>query len=402
MSDDLVSEDPAATGLGQETVLSFDLQGDGVVDAEVGDLTGDGMADYVSTLAEEGSVVTAWDRDGAGGFDTLITDYGGEGTPDLVETDLDGDQVPDVVQADADQDGYLETTEFAGTGTTLVTGTDGLVLAVEETGPAEVTPDAYPAYSPEDVLVADPSAAVAAEPEPAAEDLVPAGDALHGDPVAEAELWFEQAENGFCVPASVAMIVAEFTGADGAAALEDDTVGAAVELGLLTGGPGDWSGLTADQAEVLLEHFGVEAHVETGSADALRQYLDEGRSVMVGVDSDEVWYPAVDDDTAADAGPDHAVVVTGVDDEAGVVYLNDPGSPDGRGWTMSLADFEDAWADGGNQMVVTDGAPAAEILAAGEAPMAARADGGSPIPGFVLLPVRIAGEAVRRLDAAIG
>ena len=50
---------------------------------------------------------------------------------------------------------------------------------------------------------------------------------------------------------------------------------------------------------------------------------------------------------------DHALVVTQVDFNAGTVTLADPGSPDGNGLTVSIEQFEDAWADSNFEMVAT-------------------------------------------------
>jgi hypothetical protein len=67
------------------------------------------------------------------------------------------------------------------------------------------------------------------------------------------------------------------------------------------------------------------------------------------VDSSEIWYGE-----DASEGPDHALVVTDIDREAGIAILSDPGQPEGDGFTVPLDEFEDAWADGGNSMIVAD------------------------------------------------
>jgi hypothetical protein len=58
-----------------------------------------------------------------------------------------------------------------------------------------------------------------------------------------------------------------------------------------------------------------------------------------------------DEDGDRGAG-DHAVVVTGVDDVAGVVHLNDSAPDDGRDEQVPLATFEAAWSAGGHGMTV--------------------------------------------------
>ena len=49
---------------------------------------------------------------------------------------------------------------------------------------------------------------------------------------------------------------------------------------------------------------------------------------------------------------DHAVVVTGVDTRAGVVHLNDSGTPNGRDEQIPLATFTQAWSTGNNLLIV--------------------------------------------------
>ncbi len=57
-------------------------------------------------------------------------------------------------------------------------------------------------------------------------------DTVWGDPAEESQYWFNQAETGFCVPASVAQIVSEFTGVKYAD--ESAFVKKAIDMGLLT------------------------------------------------------------------------------------------------------------------------------------------------------------------------
>jgi hypothetical protein len=171
---------------------------------------------------------------------------------------------------------------------------------------------------------------------------------LVGDPADAAENWFEQAANGFCVSASVAQIVAEYTGI--AFVDEQDFVALANELHLFTVGPDGVPSMTQEGALRLLEAAGVPADLVYANTTSVEGYLAEGRGVMAFVDSGELWYGEdVEDDTV-----DHAVLVTGVDTERGVVYLSDPGDPNGKAREYPLALFEDAWADGGGQAVICD------------------------------------------------
>ena len=89
-----------------------------------------------------------------------------------------------------------------------------------------------------------------------------------------------QTENGFCVPTSIAMVASEFAGheIDAQTAVDE-----AEQLGYLTqDSSGNWSGLDINQGQDLLEHLGVPCHVENGTIDTLRQYLDEGKAIVLG------------------------------------------------------------------------------------------------------------------------
>ena len=73
-------------------------------------------------------------------------------------------------------------------------------------------------FGPGDTMVApidpgvDPGTeALPVEPSEPRSEFVSDGQ-LVGDPTGDSEHWFEQAVNGFCVPASVAQIVSEYTG----------------------------------------------------------------------------------------------------------------------------------------------------------------------------------------------
>lgn len=173
---------------------------------------------------------------------------------------------------------------------------------------------------------------------------------LVGDPQDASEHWFQQAADGYCLPASIAEIVSEYTGID----YTDES--AFVELAnshhLFGTRPDGGVGISFGSGVQLLEQAGVPVTLGYGDIDALAEDLAEGRGVIVCIDSGEVWDPSsetVEDDTA-----DHAVVVTGIDTERGIVYLSDPGSPDGNMEQVPLAAFADAWADSHNAMIVCD------------------------------------------------
>ncbi|MEV4642020.1 hypothetical protein AB0J80_32200 [Actinoplanes sp. NPDC049548] len=203
---------------------------------------------------------------------------------------------------------------------------------------------------------------------------------LVGDPVGDAEHWFEQSANGYCVPSSIAQIFAEYSGIP----VPDESafVARANALHLFTVGPDGTPSMGIDGAQALLEDAGVPADIEIGiGVDTLAGYLAEGRRVMLAVDSDEIWYGREDE-----AAADHAVVLTGIDTARGVAILSDPGTPDGNMLEVPLDVLADAWADGGNAALVCDYPP-------GEVP---GTDGGAapaePIVGDIPVGVATAAE----------
>jgi uncharacterized protein YvpB len=175
-----------------------------------------------------------------------------------------------------------------------------------------------------------------------------------GDADEYSEHWFQQAVNGTCVPASVAQIVAEYSGEE--IQNEDAFVEMAQENGYFLDGEIE-NGMPIYAAAELLEQNGIPATVETGTMDDLATALDEGRGVMLYVDSGEYWDPEQEERDEAkgrDQGGDHCVVISEIDYDKGVVYLSDPGHPDGDRMEVPLDEFEQAWGEADNTMIVCD------------------------------------------------
>lgn len=203
---------------------------------------------------------------------------------------------------------------------------------------------------------------------------LPWADLLDGTPYQPVEHpavgdndWVDQKTDGLCVPASVAMIVAAFTGESSSAALQTTTADAE-RLGLLTKQGDGYSGMSTDGAVALLAEEGIPAHVESGGTiDDLQQHLTDGDAVILWVDSHELplW-----NETDQMERPDHAVVIKEIDTKTGLVYLEDPGHPQGRAEVLTIEELRRAWDDSNDTMIVTDAQPQ---------------DQG----GFVLLPILI-------------
>jgi hypothetical protein len=76
--------------------------------------------------------------------------------------------------------------------------------------------------------------------------------------------------------------------------------------------------------------------------------LRDGGAVIVNLNAETIW--DLDGDRTQ---ADHALVVTGVDTDNGVVHLNDSGTDDGADEQVSIDTFTAAWQTSGNEMVVT-------------------------------------------------
>lgn len=120
-------------------------------------------------------------------------------------------------------------------------------------------------------------------------------------------------------------------------------------------------GTSPEDAGRLLDYYGVPNHHGWG-IDSMVEELRQGHSIIVGVDSDELWKadnPLYNDlkDYLVGEAANHAIVVKGViyDGSAEpIVVVNDPGSPDGAGNQYPLSVFMDAFEDGNCHYVATD------------------------------------------------
>ena len=414
------------------SAIAADTDADGVSDMVLGDDTGDGRADWIVTRNTDGSTVALVDSDSSGTLETGLMDTDADGTFDAATRDFDDDGAIDVTQLDQDRDGVLETMVLSDRTIIRIDPDTGLVTDVSEgerepdkdaTGfVRETSTGAVPAVEPiaapaptttQPATTVAPTSAVTpqapaptsshpatdATPQtpwapdqpgigddvmvPVGQEVTPALDLVHGDGAAEVQWGQVQTENGYCGPVSIAMILSELTGVP-----RDETqmVQAALDRDMLVGEPGAWIGMYVQDVATLLTEYGAPAHVETGTVDSLRTYLDQGRDIILFVDSSEVWYGMDDDGTAGDR-QDHFLVITEIDDERGVATLNDPGIPNGVGREVSLTVIEDAWQDSGYEMVVTDHGVVygrSDIDLSGGVGGSGEQD---PDAGFVILPV---------------
>lgn len=316
------------TGSYDSNEMSFDSDGDGIPDTSMVDFDGDGVADAMITTDAQGGEHMGIDLDGDGVLDTMVSDFDGDGIIDAVGQDTDGD-------------GVLDTQLDPETG--------------EPIGPFDMDDDGQSVDHDGNFIdhngevIVDDGTDIDDDGTDNDDD-----DNVHGDPMAEIPYHQAQVGSNDCLPTSVAMVLSEITGED---VPQSDVVDLANELQLL--GP---TGMSIEGGIALLDHYGVDAEVETGTIDELRTMLDNGDQIIIGLDSDDL-YGAGDQPFQDDLVAGHAVVITGIDDEAGVVYINDPGFPDGAGVAISIDAFEDAWTDADHSMIVAEGDSAADATA---------------------------------------
>lgn len=123
------------------------------------------------------------------------------------------------------------------------------------------------------------------------------------------------------------------------------------------------NGTSMEDMGKLLEHFDLKVEKDTYNIQEIEDALSEGKQVIVGLDSAEIWQ---EDRDAQDAiledimgipgnDADHAVQVIGFDHsdpENPMVVLNDSGHPGGCGEMIPQDVFEGAWEDSGNFAVI--------------------------------------------------
>jgi hypothetical protein len=221
--------------------------------------------------------------------------------------------------------------------------------------------------------------------------------AEYGDPGQYHNYWFYQGNNETCAPASVTQVIEAQTGINlhGEALVQHELA----ELHMPSGN------LTMEQAQTLLNHFSIPSHLQdypnnpNAALSQLEQYLHDGRNVVLSVNASPIWYGSetADNDHAAEGLPsdewaDHAVVVTAINTQTGMVTLSDTGNPggdpylsghDGNEEQVPISVFLDAWQGSNYEMLVTDhadgGAPQHAAIEAVQA-----ASGAPASPGEII------------------
>lgn len=118
------------------------------------------------------------------------------------------------------------------------------------------------------------------------------------------------------------------------------------------------SGTSMSDVGNLLELHGIEVERHTdASIKDITESIAKGNSVIIGVDSGELWQPCVAErmeDYVFGPNADHALIASGViiDPLTGTqeILLTDPGTGD-MACAYDMDTFMDAWEDSGNYML---------------------------------------------------
>jgi hypothetical protein len=170
---------------------------------------------------------------------------------------------------------------------------------------------------------------------------------MHGDPAAAAPYWRYQQQDFDCAEMAVADVIGQVSGHQPS---EDEITGAAANIPSASHpGPIYKGGRTSNKDLVpLLAHYGVQAAAAHPDFGTLIQRLDQGRKIIVGV-NDKVLWNVPGDPTVEN----HFVVVTGIDEKANVVHVNDSGVETGRDEQVSVNTFRAAWGASDDFAVIT-------------------------------------------------
>ena len=178
----------------------------------------------------------------------------------------------------------------------------------------------------------------------------PEDPGVHGVPERDAALWHQQGDNAHgevntCAVVAQEMVIYKFTG-------EDPGENACLEVAMDRGWYQD--GTAPQDVGKILEEYGIDCHQTHGnSLEDLALEIDQGHGVIVGVESDVLWYGDIGMGRA-----DHAICVTGYerteDGRIAGVYVNDSGTPDGAARYYDADQFSTAFVDAGGMVVATD------------------------------------------------
>lgn len=172
-----------------------------------------------------------------------------------------------------------------------------------------------------------------------------------GDPETDMQHWEFQGPTGRCAIYAQKFVIEEALGRE---VPIEELVTVAEEHGWFSDASG--GGTTTLNMDKLLEYYGVDHQMSfDNDIDSLENALNDGKNVIVGVDSGQIWYGDKNNIFSPETHADHAVQVIGIDrtdPRCPMVVLNDSGTPNGCGELVPLDIFENAWNAGDSQMII--------------------------------------------------
>lgn len=115
------------------------------------------------------------------------------------------------------------------------------------------------------------------------------------------------------------------------------------------------NGTSMNDVGKLLEYYGIDVEQSMGNTlYDLRNSLQEGKQIIVGVDADEMWSGQNEEMFGPGMDANHAIQVIGIDESNPhdvKVIINDSGVTNGQGVMVPADSFIDAWEDSGCFMV---------------------------------------------------
>jgi hypothetical protein len=195
----------------------------------------------------------------------------------------------------------------------------------------------------------------------------PTAATVVGRPVPGAEYWLCEGEAGTCAPPTVAVVLVDVLGVPlhsnaelKVRALSLELIGFDLHPGRVPGADGTgpaqgWTGMSAPDVAALCRSYGVQVEVGQGGIAELADRLVAGDVVVVVLETEQLRAKAADG-TLPGLGLEstHALLLTGLDEAAGLVYLNSPVDPGGTGIAIPLAQFAAAWAAAGHPLLRAD------------------------------------------------
>lgn len=176
-------------------------------------------------------------------------------------------------------------------------------------------------------------------------------DLVAGDPESDMQHWEFQGPTGRCAIYAQKFVIEEVLGHE---VPIEELVAVAEEHGWFNDESG--GGTTILNMGKLLEYYGVDYQMSfDNDIESLENALKDGKNIIVGVDSGQIWYGDENNIFSPETRADHAVQVIGIDrtDPAcPMVVLNDSGTPNGCGELVPLDVFENAWNAGDSQMII--------------------------------------------------